>query len=259
MSAGPGHAAGAPALRPAAARGRWHRDGIEATEAFSRGGDIDCDWMGWGVLRVLSRQSWAPGAARDDGRVANMERLVLVLDGVLDVDCGDLGRHRLEAGGMVWMGSGHGMASRLANASATASLQILECWLQPDRVNAAPALEVRAGGFPGVSEAVARESSADADAWITLAAAAGAGDSLPLRQRARIMGAGVDAGAILALPAGSAGRCWLEVLDGGVIVDGVQLAAGDGLGWPVQGAGTPVALVGAAPTTARVLLFQLPA
>lgn len=259
MSAGPGHAAGAPGLRPAAARGRWRRDGIEATEAFSRGGDIDRDWMGWGVLRVLSRQTWAPAAVRDDGRVANMERLVLVLDGVLDVDCGDLGRHRVERGGALWMGSGHGMASRLANASATASLRILECWLQPDRVNAAPAVEVRAGGLPGAPEAVTRESTAGTGAWITLAAAAGAGDSLPLRQRARIMVAGVDAGATLALAAGGAGRCWLEVLDGAVIADGVRLVAGDGFGWPLQGAGEPVALVGDAPTTARVLLLQLPA
>src|SRR5690606_41424050 len=46
-----------------------------AVEAFSRGDAIDRDWMGWGALRVLSRQDWAPGATRDDGRVANMERL----------------------------------------------------------------------------------------------------------------------------------------------------------------------------------------
>lgn len=258
MSADAGDDAGVPGLRPAIARGRWHRDGIEATEAFSRGADVDRDWMGWGVLRVLSRQAWAPGAVRDDGRVANMERLVLVLDGTLDVDCGDLGQHRLDAGGALRMGAGHGMASRLANASHSAPLRILECWLQPGRVNATPAMAVRSGGWPDVPHAVAHEPAAAAAGWITLAAPAGADGGLPLRQQARLIGAAVDAGTALALPAGG-GRYWLEVLDGVVAVDGVRLAAGDGLGWPAPGGKVPAVLVGAATPRALVLLFELPA
>lgn len=258
MSPAPGHAAGAPGLRPAVARGRWSSVGIEASEAFSRGNTVDRDWMGWGALRVLSRQAWAPGAVRDDGRVANMERLLLVLDGVLDVDCGDLGRRRLEAGGTLWMGTGHGMVSRLANASATAALQLLECWLQPDRVNAVPAIAARAAGpadDPGVD---AVGPAAAAGSWVTLASAGGRDGGLPLRQQARIMAVRIDAGTGTALPSGNCGRYWLEVLEGSVIADGLRLNAGDGLGWPACGAAAPASLVARGTATAWLLLLELP-
>ncbi|GGJ98436.1 hypothetical protein [Luteimonas terricola] len=259
MSAGPGHGAVAPGLRPAIARGRWSSDGIDVTEAFSRGVDVDRDWMGWGALRVLSRQAWASGAIRDDGRVANMERLVLVLDGALDVDCGDLGRHRVARGDALWMGAGHGMQSRLANASAVAPLRLLECWLQPDRVNASPALAVRVAGSGADPEVGTGDPASAAGAWITLAAVDGRKGSLPLRQQARIMAARIDAGATLALPSGSGGRYWLEVLEGAVIADGPRLAAGDGLGWTAGGIAGPGSLTAAGVGTAWLLLFELPA
>src|SRR5690606_37451423 len=141
-----------------------------AVEAFSRGDAIDRDWMGWGTLRVLSRQDWAPGATRDDGRVANMERLLLVLDGALDADCGDLGRHRVEAGGALWIGTGHGLESRLANASASRPLRLVELWLRPDRVNAVPAVAAwLPDGGPG------GRADGRAGAWRSLAGALPAG------------------------------------------------------------------------------------
>ncbi|WP_343278994.1 hypothetical protein [Luteimonas sp. MJ250] len=273
-----------PRPRPAAARAHARRDGIVATEAFSRGDAITRDWMGWGALRVLSRQHWAPGINRDDGRVANMERLLLVLEGALEADCGALGRHRLEAGDLLWISTGHGLPSRVSNRSATAPLRLVECWLQPGRVNATPAVACRsAGGF-------------DADgAWVALAAGdrgesgggndddsgnhagnAGGGNGvhintsdsgpLPLRQRARLMAVRIAAGAAIDVPACRGGRCWLEVLDGGVAVSGhdnndddPRLASGDGIAWTAGSSGAPSTLTATAAGTAWLLLFVLPA
>ncbi|MEN1941569.1 hypothetical protein WCE39_10805 [Luteimonas sp. MJ174] len=249
-----------PSPRRASVRGRSDRDGIVALEAFSRGGVIDRDWMGWGVLRVLSRQDWAPAARRDDGRVANMERLLVLLDGALELDCGPLGGHRLEPGDLLWIGCGHGLPSRLRNASATAPLRLVECWLQPGRVNAAPATGLRAA------------TPADADGtWTTLAADdRRAGPALPgvlpLRQHARVMSARVAAGATVELPACDGGRQWLEVLEGDVSVSdgargahGQQLAAGDGIGWVAAATGAPATLAATGTGPAWLLLFVLPA
>src|SRR5690606_12389088 len=66
-------------LLPAAARGRLLAGGLDARHAFSRGDAIDRAWMGWGALRVLSTQDWAPGAVGEAARIANMELVVLVL------------------------------------------------------------------------------------------------------------------------------------------------------------------------------------
>ena len=267
-----------PRLRPAAARARSAGGGIVAVEAFSRGGAIDRAWMGWGALRVLSRQDWAPGAVRDEGRVANMERLLLVTSGALDADCGDLGRHRVDAGDLLWIGAGHGLGARLANASATAPLRMVEFWLLPDRVNAPPAVASRGGG----GDVEAGSSVGAAAGWTLLADGAAAaarvvsadpagpaapvsdGDPVPLRQRARVLAARLEPGSRLPLAPGEAGRCWLEVLEGEAVVlaaagSGMPLAAGDGVGWLAGDAGAPVSVAASGSGPASLLLLAMPA
>lgn len=269
MSAAGPAAPGGVRLRPAAARARDRREGVAATEAFSRGDAIDRDWMGWGALRVLSHQQWEPGAVRE-GRVANMERLLLVLEGVLEADCGGLGRHLAGAGDALWIGAGHGVESRLANASAGGALRLVELWLQPDRVNAEPAVAVRewpAGAGAGRWRLVA---GAGIEAAAT-AAAAGV-QPLPLRLGAGVLVAGLGAGERLGIPDG-AGRYWLEVLDGDAVLvaaghgtghgqdrpgDGIRLGAGDGLAWPGRAGQAPVSVTAGAGGPARLLLLALP-
>ena len=277
-----------PRLRPASARARASRAGIAVTEAFSRGAAIDRDWMGWGALRVLSRQDWAPGAMRDDGRVANMERLFLVLEGALDADGGAFGRHRVDAGGVLWIGSGHGVHSRLAHASPDAPLRLVELWLQPERVNAMPGMaatlpEARAfdpcrGGAQGWSVLAAPAGgvaatgvSVTAERILDPAISAAAGQPLPLplRQQAAVMVACLGPGRQLDLPDPGRARWWLEILSGKTVVADagaraadtarVQLASGDGLGWAGGPAGAPVSVAAAGDAPARLLLLALPA
>lgn len=247
---------GGPRLRPEASRARRRADGITAVEAFSRGDAVDPGWMGWGALRVLSRQDWAPAAVRDEGRVANVERLLLVLSGALAIEGGALGRIAAATGEAAWIGAGHGCDLRLANASDSAPLRLVELWLQPDRVNAAPAL----GAWlpPG----------AGTDGWVAVAGGArdaighpgpGAG-VLPIRQRARVFVGEARPGAALVLPPLAGGRAWLEVLAGSADTGGGRpsLAAGDGLGWQDGDPGAPHAVAPAGAAPARLLLVALP-
>lgn len=264
MSAGGGQVPDGLRLRRAGARGRVAGvGGIDAVEAFSRADAIDPAWMGWGALRVLSTQSWPPGAARDEGRVANMERLLLVLSGALDADGGELGRQRVEAGAILWIGAGHGVAVRLANASSTEPLGLVEAWLQPDRVNAPPRMELR----PASPAAGGEQAARSAPGWTLLAAGSPASAGpLPIRLQAQLMSACLAPGSSLDLPACAAGRYWLEVIDGEVVVQappavadpGLRLLAGDGAAWCADGlAPRTVAAVGDRP--ARMLLLALPA
>lgn len=296
MSASAGQGPDAPRLRPASARGRVAgADGIAAVEAFSRADAIDPAWMGWGALRVLSTQCWAPGAVRDEGRVANMERLLLVLSGALDADCGEPGRQRVGAGAALWIGAGHGIAARLANASSTRPLRLVEAWLQPDRVNAPPRIGLRAGPpAPGAGQsggtgsgwtllAAGTNPAAPASASVAARAETGdpvaagapgsaailapaAGDPLPLRLQAQLMSAWLAPGSSLALPRSTAGRAWLEVIDGDVVARlpsaepgaSPRLGAGDGLAW-LAGGRAPAAVAASGDGLARVLLLALPA
>lgn len=279
-------AAGGLRLRPAAARGHVLTGGVRAVEAFSRADAIDPEWMGWGALRVLSHQDWAPAAIREEGRIANMERLLLVADGTLDADCGGLGRHRVDAGAALWIGAGHGIEVRLANASPTAPLRLVDIWLQPDRVNAAPAVapggsatgRARSCANPGGWELVARGASQPAgpstsdDALAgdaaaledpTAAEATGAPVPVPLRQRARVSVGRPVPGERLGIPADGQ-RFWLDVLEGEVVVathagEAIALGAGDGLGWLAGDAAAPAGVLGAGDAPASILLVALPA
>ena len=296
MSAAGDTAGGIPAvpgLRRAAARARSARDGVASVEAFSRGDAIDRDWMGWGALRVLSHQDWAPGALRE-GRVANMERLLLVLQGRLDADCGGCGHHRVEEGEVLWIGTGHGLASRLANADEAAPLRLVELWLQPDRVNAPPAAArwAPAGEAhpPGTTQALGGWrllAQGGAGPLSTVDVAPGPGLRVPeagvpsamasrepvlrLRQAARVLLAHPRPGACLALPESGGGRRWLEVIAGEVLAtqaapsggpspgSPLHLGPGDGLGWLATGSGRPLSLTVAGDTPAHLLLLDLPA
>ncbi len=256
-------------LRPAAARGRLLAGGMDARHAFSRGDAIDRAWMGWGALRVLSTQGWAPGAVGEPARIANMELVMLVLDGRLRIACAGLGVHEVAAGGVAWIGAGHGIEYRLANASAAAPLRLVEAWIQPDRVNAAPDL------------AILPRTTAAPEAWSVLAAGGAfvhaascigadglhadvmqgrerARGPLPLRQDAQLRLARIGPGATLALDCAPGRRGWLQLLEGDAVTDGQLLSAGDGLAW---GAGTaaPGLLAAAAGMEAHALLVELPA
>ncbi|MDR7193635.1 hypothetical protein [Luteimonas terrae] len=202
---------------------------------FSSGDFHDPDWLGFGALRQLNEEQLPPGATVPAQRVANMELLTLVLDGTLMRD-----GVPFDAGALVWTGAGHGSDTPVETAGAEGA-RVLRIAIQPDRVNLPPAT--------GVTR-VASEAG-----WTLLAAPDGAENSLPIRQQAWLRHARLAPGARLDLALDAGQRHWLQVLHGGVAVDGQLLAAGDALGWHSDAIAT--ALV-AASGGAVLLLITLP-
>lgn len=247
-------------LRAADARGHLVAGGVDARHAFSRGDAIDRAWMGWGALRVLSTQAWAPAAAGETGRIANMELLLVVLEGRLRIDAAGFGRQHVDAGGVAWIGAGHGVECRLANASEHAPLRLVEAWIRPDRVNAAPGVSVRPAGTcaPGTWSLLACGAAQPAGSGVDPAAGAdGHAGALRLRQDARVRAACVAAGGTLALDCAPGRRGWLQMLAGSARVDGRALVPGDALAWDASIA-APLALHAQGVAGASALLFELP-
>ena len=200
--------------------------------------------MGFGALRVLNEDHYSPGAGAPPQRRANMELVEIVLSGCLA--CGD-GRgpeQRLEAGGVHWTGAGHGTGHGTRNPSPDRPAHVLQAWLQPDRLNAAPATAWRQF-----------DPQAARGCWRPLLSPDGAAGSIAIRLQAWLRAARLDAGASVDLALDPARRYWLQVTTGEVRAEGHHLAAGDALGL-AEHAGD-LLLHGVAGAS-YVLLFDLP-
>ena len=231
--------------RPTAARGEVDLGWLRSRHTFSFGHYYDPAWMGFGVLRVINDDTVAPGGGFAPHRHANMEIISVVLDGALahKDSAGNAGVIR--AGDVQWMSAGHGIEHSEYNGSDAAPVHFLQIWIQPARLNHAPAYD--------------QKHFAPDDRrgrWVALAAPDGADGAIALRQDAVLRATRLLAGDVLDATLDRGRRYWLHVATGEVAVGERVLAAGDALGL-VEESGA-LALRGLA-ATSDVLLFELPA
>jgi quercetin 2,3-dioxygenase len=233
--------------RPSAARGAVDAGWLDSRHTFSFGHFHDPKWMGFGPLRVINEDRVAPGGGFPPHSHANMEILSYVLSGGLahkDSASGGAGGV-LKPGELQWMSAGHGIEHSEFNASQFEPVHFLQIWIQPDRVNAAPAYAQQA-----FDPALRRGR------WATLASPDGSDGSIAIRQQAWLRGALLADGESLDAVLDPARRYWLHVAQGSIECDGRRLSAGDALGF-VDEAGA-LRLKGAGEGFADVLLFDLP-
>jgi quercetin 2,3-dioxygenase len=233
--------------RPSAARGAVDAGWLDSRHTFSFGHFHDPKWMGFGPLRVINEDRVAPGGGFPPHSHANMEILSYVLSGGLahkDSASGGAGGV-LKPGELQWMSAGHGIEHSEFNASQSEPVHFLQIWIQPDRVNAAPAYAQQA-----FDPALRRGR------WATLASPDGSDGSIAIRQQAWLRGALLADGESLDAVLDPARRYWLHVAQGSIKCDGRRLSAGDALGF-VDEAGA-LRLKGAGEGFADVLLFDLP-
>ena len=231
--------------RPAAARGNVDAGWLQSRHTFSFGHYYDPAWMGFGPLRVINEDRVAPGGGFAPHRHANMEILSVVLDGALAHRDSAGNQGVIRAGDVQWMSAGSGIEHSEYNGSDAAAVHFLQVWIQPDRLNAAPAYDQR---------------SFDPDArrarWATLASPEGTDGSIAIRQQARLLATRLHAGDAVTRTLDPSRRYWLHVAVGEAVLDGRTLQAGDALGFVDEGGG--LALRGVA-ALSDVLLFDLPA
>lgn len=231
--------------RPCAERGRVQAGWLDSHHTFSFGGYYDPAWMGFGVLRVINEDRVAPGAGFPPHHHANMEILSYVLSGALSHQDSSGGGGVIGPGELQWMSAGHGVEHSEFNASASEPVHFLQIWLQPDRLNAAPAYAQRA----------ATPAAADGQ-WSLLASPDARDGSLAIRQDARLYGVRLAAGERVGQTLDPDRRYWLQVAQGAITANERTLQAGDALGYSDE-AGA-LTITGAGETLADVLLFDLP-
>ncbi|MES2859275.1 MAG: pirin family protein [Pseudomonadota bacterium] len=230
--------------RPAGERGSVDLGWLQSRHTFSFGHFHDPQWMGFGPLRVINDDTVAPGGGFSPHRHANMEIISVVLTGALAHRDSTGTEGVIRAGDVQWMSAGHGIEHSEYNGSDAEPVHFLQVWIQPDRLNAAPAY---------------RQAYFDPDArrgrWATLVSADGVDDSIAIRQQASLRATRLAAGDALVAGLDPARRYWLHVAAGEIAIGDRVLVAGDALGFVDETAALDLRGVA---DVSDVLLFELP-
>jgi hypothetical protein len=190
---------------------------LQTKHHFSFAGYHDPARMGWGALRVWNDDVIAPGSGFPPHSHANMEIVTYVREGAIS-HRDNLGNEgRTVAGDVQVMSAGSGITHAEYNREPGIT-RIFQIWIIPDQAGGAPAWGARpfpvgdrAGRFVALASGDARDSEA-----------------LPLRARARVLGATLRAGESAHYALGEGRNAYLVPANGTVELNGVRLVAGDG-------------------------------
>ncbi len=202
-------------LRKSADRGGGHHGWLDTKHSFSFADYHDPQHMGFGPLRVINEDRIAGGAGFPTHPHRDMEILTWVLDGALAHRDSEGHQATIRPGELQRMTAGTGMRHSEFNASRTASVHLLQIWIQPERQDLPPGYEQTAFD--------------DLDGKLRLVAARDGRDgAVTIHQDAELWVARLTARQETTF-APKPGRVqWVQVARGAVDLNGQHLAAGDG-------------------------------
>ena len=205
-------------LRPRAALGHADHGWLNATHHFSFGGYHDPKRMGWGALRVWNDDEIAPGAGFPPHPHANMEIITYVREGAITHQDSLGNKGRTEAGDVQVMSAGSGIRHAEYNLEKDVA-RIFQIWIIPDQAGGAPSWGAKP--FPKADRS---------GRFVTLASGLpGDEDALPIRAQGRVLGAALKAGETVVYALGEGRHAYLSPAVGEVEVNGLKVAARDGL------------------------------
>lgn len=204
--------------RPFSTLGHANHGWLDAHHHFSFADYHDPARLHWGNLRVWNDDAIAPGAGFPPHPHRDMEIITYVREGAITHrdSMGNLGR--TEAGDVQVMSAGTGVTHSEYNLESVET-RLFQIWILPDA----------RGGEPGWGAKPFPKSDRSGH-FVTLASGFEEdGDALPIRTRARVLGATVKAGETIRYPLGEGRNAYLVPATGAVEIDGVRIDARDGV------------------------------
>jgi quercetin 2,3-dioxygenase len=228
-------------LRPGDARGRTETAWLDSRHTFSFGDYYDPAHVSFRSLRVVNEDEVQPGTGFSTHPHRDMEIITYVVQGAL--------QHRdslgtgsvIRPGEVQRMTAGTGILHSEYNPSAAEPVHLVQIWILPERRGLAPGYEQRA--FPEAERQ---------DRLRLVASRDGRDGAVSIHQDVDLFAGLLSAGARVVHKLRPGRAAWVQVLRGGVAVNGRALRAGDGAAVEDEPA---VELV--AGDAAEVLLFDL--
>jgi len=206
-----------PTLRPAAARGTTNFGRLDSRHTFSFGDYYDPDHTHFRALRVINDDRIAGGGGFPTHLHRDMEILTFVPSGAIahrdSMGTGSV----VKAGEWQSMSAGTGVAHSEFNPSKTEPMHLLQIRIVPDKKGYAPRY--------------AQQSFADVPPgkWVTVFTPDGRDGSMAIRQDVVLSTAKMRPGDEARYDFAPSRAGWLHPATGTATVNGLPLAAGDGL------------------------------
>lgn len=230
------------ALRAAAERGLTETDWLKSHHSFSFAEYRDPAHVQFGPLRVINDDFIAPGAGFPPHSHGDMEILTYMVEGRLAHEDSMGNRFTIGPGEVQVMSAGTGITHSEFNASRDDPVRLLQIWILPEEKGVAPSYGQRAFA-----------AGEKAGRLLPIAAGDGREGALELHQDAVVYASRLEAGGKVAFEPAEGRRVWMQMVSGGLAVNGLALGPGDGAGVEDE-----AALIMTSPEGAEFLLFDLP-
>lgn len=210
--------------RPADERGKADFGWLKSAHSFSFGQYYDPAHLGFGNLIVINDDLVDGGKGFGAHPHKNAEIFSYVLGGALEHKDSMGNGSVVAAGGVQYMSAGSGVTHSEFNPSQTDAMRFLQVWLLPEVENTAPAYDT------------IDLTSADKDGKLKLFLSKDGRDgSMKTQADASVYAATLNGNRTITQELSEGRKAWVQIADGAVRVNGIDLNKGDGLA--IEGSG----------------------
>lgn len=205
-------------IRKSDARGQGDRGWLQSRFTFSFADYHDESFMGFRSLRVMNEDRISPGKGFGPHAHRDMEIITYVLEGHLQHRDSLSGAHTMGPNEVQTMSAGNGVVHSEFNASQTEPVHLVQIWIEPS-----------AEDLPPSYQQVAIPPAAKRGRLHLLAGPAGhSNPATVINQDARLYLSELAAGESVRQPIPHDRHAWVQVVRGGVSLNGQSLGEGDG-------------------------------
>jgi quercetin 2,3-dioxygenase len=205
-------------IRKSQERGLGDHGWLKSRHSFSFANYYDPAEMGFRALRVINEDRIAGGSGFSPHGHRDMEIISYVVEGALEHKDSAGNKAVIRPGEVQRMSAGRGVTHSEYNHSAAEPAHFFQIWIIPDR----------AGHDFGYGQRSFAEELAKQKLTLVISPA-GENGSIRINQDARLSIGRLAAGEEVDLTLSQGRHAWVQVVKGGLLVNGQELGTGDGL------------------------------
>ncbi|MFO7654692.1 MAG: pirin family protein [Candidatus Krumholzibacteriia bacterium] len=204
-------------LRPARERGHFDHGWLDTYHTFSFGEYRDPHHVGFRSLRVINEDRLLPGKGFPTHPHADMEIVTYIVSGALEHRDSMGNGSVIRRGDIQRMSAGTGVTHSEFNPSDVEPVHLLQIWIVPEHRGLRPSYEQK--NFPDEQRRGQLRLVGSTD---------GREGSVRLNADVRIFSGLLEAGSSAALDLAPGRQAWVQVVDGRLELNGIELGHGDG-------------------------------